>query len=386
MLDAIVLGLGAMGSATLYQLAKRGRSVLGIDRHSPPHALGSSHGDTRVTREAIGEGVMYSPLALRSHAIWREIEAATGEPLLATCGCLVLSSRSDRAVCHVPGFYDNTLAAARRHGIAHETLAPEAVRERFPQFAVRDDAIAYYEAGAGFVRPEACIEAQLRLAERSGARIHRNEAVRAFEDRGDHVGVATDRSEYRARTLVVTAGPWLPGLLPGRWSRFFRVTRQTLFWFGIEPPIERFTAPRFPVFIWELPGESQPIYGFPALDGAQGGLKVATESTDATTTPAEVDREVSAAEWRDVFDRLVAPYVKGLRRECVRATTCLYTMTPDSHFVIDRHPAMPSVWIVSPCSGHGFKHSAAIGECVAQAVSGEALGIDITPFAFSRFG
>src|SRR5687767_2891266 len=182
--DAIVLGLGAMGSATLYQLAKRGMNVLGIDRHSPPHVFGSSHGESRVTRQAIGEGERYTPLALRSHEIWREIEAASGESLLTVTGGLVISSRSERATCHVPGFFDNTVRAARTHGIAHETLEAHEIRARFPAFAVEDDAIGYYEPGAGFLRPEACVRAQLTLAERLGATIHRDETVLRFARRG----------------------------------------------------------------------------------------------------------------------------------------------------------------------------------------------------------
>jgi sarcosine oxidase len=249
-----------------------------------------------------------------------------------------------------------------------------------------DNAIGYYEPGAGFLRPEACVRSQLALAERMGARVHRDERVLRFAASGSSVTVSTTRDEYTASRVIVCAGPWLAELLEPALSKHFRVTRQAIFWFAIDGPVEPFEPGRFPTFIWELPRRSQPIYGLPAIDGAHGGLKVATETLEATTTPEAVAREVAEAEWGPVFDDLVAPHVKGLRRECVRATTCLYTMTPDFHFVIDRHPSMPAVLVVSPCAGHGFKHSAAIGEAIARSITGEPAAIDLSSFGFGRFG
>ena len=367
--DAIVLGLGAMGSATLFQLAKRGIRALGVDRFSPPHALGSSHGDTRITRLAIGEGEEFTPLALRSHEIWREIERETGSSLLTTTGGLVISGAGPRATCHVPGFFENTLAAAKRHAIRHDLLDAGEIRRRFPAFAVRDDEVGYYEHEAGFLRPEACISAQLALAAHHGARVHRNETVLRFAGEKDRVRVWTDKGHYEARRLVVTAGPWLPGLLGDTWAGRFAVRRQVLFWFGAERAIERFAPGRFPVFIWELAGHGQPIYGFPAIDGPGGGVKIASEQHAEATTPDTVAREVGPGEARALFDSQVAPHFPDLSGECVKATTCLYTMTADCRFVIEPHPEIPGVIVASPCSGHGFKHSAAIGERLAALAS-----------------
>ena len=370
-LDAIVLGLGAMGSATLYQLAKRGVPAIGIDQFSPPHPFGSSHGDTRITRLAIGEGEEYTPLALRSHEIWREIEAETGRDLLTTTGGLIVSSAGPRAACHVPGFFANTLAAARRYGIRHDLLDAAEIRRRFPPFAVRDDEVGYYEHDAGFLRPEACIAAQLLLAERHGAAIHRGEKVLRFSEERGVVRLSTDLGEYRARRLVVTAGPWLPGLLGQTWAGRFTVRRQALFWFAAKRSAGRFEPGRFPVFIWELAGHAQPIYGFPAIDGAGGGIKIASEQHETATTPETVDREVGPGEAHALFQAQVRPYFPDLSGECVKAVACLYTMTADCGFVIEAHPLMPSVIVASPCSGHGFKHSAAIGERLARICSGE---------------
>jgi sarcosine oxidase len=383
-LDAIVLGLGAMGSAALYQLAKRGGKVLGIDRFSPPHALGSTHGDTRITRQAIGEGEQYTPLVLRSNEIWREIEGRTAAELLTVTGGLVISSAAPHALCHVPGFFDNTVAAARKFGIEHELLDAAQVRARFPQFAVRDNEFAYFEPGAGFLRPETCVAAQLSLAEVHGAAIRREEQVLRFSETGSGVKVETDRGTYRANRLVVTAGPWIAGVLDHACARHFSVTRQVLHWFQVRAPIERYEAGRFPVFIWELQASRQGIYGFPAIDGAGGGVKVASEQNEKRTTPEAVVREVAELESRVMYDTLVAGNLPDLAPDCVRSVACLYTTTPDGHFVIDRHPEMASVIIASPCSGHGFKHSAAIGESLAELALQGGSTLDLGAFTFSR--
>jgi sarcosine oxidase len=383
--DAIVLGLGAMGSATLYQLAKRGMRVLGVDQFSPPHDQGSSHGDTRVTRLAIGEGERYTPLARRSHEIWRDIERETGADLLTQSGCLIISSSGQRAMCHVPGFFENTLAAARKFGIRHELLDAAEIRKRYPAFNVGDDEIGYFEAEAGYLRPEACVAAQLQLAERLGATIHRNERAIRFSEQGDRVRLTTDRDSYEAGRLVVTAGAWLPELAGERFARLLKVRRQVIFWFDVKKSIGDFESPRFPVFIWELQADGYAIYGFPAIDGPHGGIKVATEQLEAETNPGEVERTVSQEEIQTMFKNSVAPWLPGIANRCVKSLICLYTMTPDFHFLIDRHPDVPGVIVASPCSGHGFKHSAAIGEALAKMLRGESNLLEHGAFGLARF-
>ena len=383
--DTIVVGLGAMGSAALYHLARKRGRVLGIDRFSPPHALGSSHGDTRVTRLAIGEGGHYTPLALRSHALWRELEAESGDDLLTTNGGLIISSAEATSHTHVEHFFANTLAAARRYGIAHELLDAAEIRRRFPQFKVSDAEQGYLERDAGFVRPERCVAAHLRQAELRGATLHRDETVVGFHGTASGVTVTTDRGVYAAATLIVAAGAWLPGLLGRELARPFTVYRQTLFWFEIEGPGSRFAVERCPIFIWELKGRQQGVYGFPAVDGERGGVKIATEQFAEATDPDAVRRIVTDEEIRAMYADYVVPYISGVGSQCLKAATCLYTVTPDFGFVIDRHPAAERVLLVSPCSGHGFKHSPAIGEALAEIATGSAPCVDLTPFALSRF-
>jgi sarcosine oxidase len=382
--DTLVLGLGAMGSAALLQLAKRGQNVAGIDQLSPPHNLGSSHGDTRVTRLAIGEGAHYTPLVMRSHELWREIEKETGRDLLTTTGGLIISSRSTTSRMHVQDFFGTTVAAAERYGIVHEILDARTIRQRFPQFAIHDDEIGYYEREAGFLRPEACVGAQLALAEKHGAAIHRNEKVLGFEETGTGVAVRTDKQAYAADRLILSIGAWLPQLIGSKHAQPFKVRRQMLFWFAPKGPIAPFEFGKFPVYIWEIQGRPQAIYGFPAIDGERGGIKVATQQYETETTPGDVDRTVSNAEARAMYD-YIAPYLPGFSDKCVKAVVCLYTVTPDAEFVIDTHPEMRRVVIASPCSGHGFKHSAAIGEALAETVTQGKSRLDLSAFKFSRF-
>jgi len=365
MYDVAVIGLGAMGSAAAWQAAKRGAKVLGIDQFRPPHALGSSHGDTRITRLAIGEGEQYTPLVLRSNEIWREVERETGEELHVVTGGLIISSPATRATTHVANFFGNTLAAARRFGIEHQLLDAAGIRRRFPQFAVRDNEAGYFEPGAGYLRPERCIAAQLKLAAARGAELHLDERVQAIEDRAGHVRITTDGGTYEAKQAILSMGAWLPGFIEPELARKLTVTRQALFWFTPRGDIREFEAPRCPVWIWELQESNQGIYGFPAIDGAAGGVKVATEQFLRTTTPESIDRDIGDEEKRALHRELIAPHIPGLSDRCVKAAACMYTATPDFQFWIDRHPGMPNVVIVSACSGHGFKHSAAIGEKTA---------------------
>ena len=251
--DTIVIGLGAMGAASLYQLAKRGRKVLGIDRYAPPHAFGSSHGDTRITRLACGEGAQYTPFARRSHEIWRELEAQSGRQLLVQNGLLVISGPGPRAAPHGhANFLDETISIARRNGVAHETLTDRDIRARFPAFNITDGDRGYFEPEAGVLRPEECVRVQLALAQKSGATIHTGETVMRFDPREGRVDVVTDRGSYRADTVVVAAGPWIPELLPQR-AGVFTVRRQLLAWFRIAAQPDLYRPERFPVWYWQIP-------------------------------------------------------------------------------------------------------------------------------------
>jgi sarcosine oxidase len=382
--DVIVVGLGAMGSASLYHTARSSKRVLGLDQFVPPHPFGSSHGETRITRLAIGEGIAYTPFAIRSHELWREYEKEFNEQMLFQVGGLILGNRQTTGRFHNKvDFLGTTIEAAQRHGIRHEMLSSSEIRARFPQFNVENEESGYYEYEAGYLNPEVCIRAQLSLAQKYGASLQYGERVSSIKET-PHGGVEviTNAGRYTAEQIIVTAGPWLQKLLPERFSEF-RVTRQVLHWFSIGERYDLFTPDRCPIFIWSFSDTEGGIYGFPAIDGAGGGVKVASETYAESVDPDNVSREVSPLELERFFDTHISRHMPHLAKPCIRHTTCLYTVTPNSDFAIGRLPHMPQCLVVSACSGHGFKHSAALGEAVAQLVTTGTSKLTIAPFALS---
>ena len=384
--DTIVCGLGAMGSAAVYQLAKRGNRVLGLDRFSPPHDNGSSHGESRIIRQAIGEGAEYVPLVLRSYELWREIEKAAGRELLTITGGLTLESRDNEAVMHGRrDFLDQAIRCAKKFQIRHEILETADIRKRYPQFAVTDER-AYFEYETGFLRPELCIEAQLQLARKHGAVVQTHEPIVSVGNRADSGAmVQTSRGAYCAEKVIITAGPWIAGFLTPAYAQLFKVHRQVMYWFDIrEDCRSRFAPPGLPIFIWIFAkGGEFGFYGFPTLDGKT--IKIATEQFTALSDPDHVQRAVSMEEAQSMYKDYVQGRLPGISDRCRAAASCLYTVTPDSNFVIDVHPDNDRVIIASPCSGHGFKHSAAIGEALAELVIDGKSQIDISSFNMRRF-
>ncbi len=382
--ETIVIGLGAMGSAAVYQLSKKGNKVLGIDQFSPPHNIGSTHGDTRITRQAIGEGEEYVPLSLRSYEIWNELEKKTAKQLLTITGGLIIGNDTGNFFHGNNKFLQTTIATAKKFNISHSVLSAVELRKRFPQFRIEDSDIGYYEDYAGFLRPESCVEAQIELARQQGARINLNEEVKQLIPKSDgSVKVITNKAEYHANKAIVSAGPWISKFFP-EYAELFKVYRQVLYWFDIKDDITPYLPENFPIFIYVGSGEDD-IYGFPAIDGRHGGLKVAFEEHLTDTTPDKVNREVSKEEIETAYNKYVAKHLPGLSKKCIKAISCLYTVTPDSKFIIDTHPKHQQIIIASPCSGHGFKHSAAIGEALSElAIDGKS-HFELVAFKIDRF-
>jgi sarcosine oxidase len=384
--DTIVCGLGATGSAAVYQLAKRGNHVLGFERFSPPHGNGSSHGESRIIRQAIGEGEEYVPLVLRSYELWREIESETGKELLTIAGGLTLESQKSEAVMHGRcDFLDQAIRCAKKFHIRHEILETADIRKLYPQFAVTDER-AYFEYETGFLRPEVSIEAQLHLARKHGAVVQTDETVVSIESRADsEVMVKTSRGAYCAEKVIVTAGPWISRFLPPAHAHLFKVYRQVMYWFDIrEDSRSTFLAPEFPIFIWICAkGGEFGFYGFPTLDGTT--IKIATEQFKTITDPDHVQRAVGMEEKQSMYKAYIEGRLPGISARCGTAASCLYTVTPDSNFVIDVHPDNDRIIIASPCSGHGFKHSAAIGEALAEQVIDGKSTMDMSSFSLKRF-
>ena len=292
--DVIVVGLGAVGSAATLHLARQGKRVVGFDTWSPPHSNGSSHGETRITRLAIGEGEEYSPLAIRSHELWREFEREAGVDLLVQCGGLIISNRVEAKESHgVPAFLDNTIRAARKYNIPHETLSARRHPQALPAIQRRRPrgrllrAVGRLPARRGLHR--GATEAG---AEAAAPSCNTDTPIKLFRPASGGVEVVTAAGEaYQAEQLLVCAGAWLPGLLKldPPYHDLFKVTRQVMHWPEAPEPQERFMPPAFPVFIWEPAGRPQPIYGFPQISRG-GGVKMATEGKDYVD-PDRVERD-----------------------------------------------------------------------------------------------
>lgn len=369
--DVIVAGLGAVGAAAAWQLAARGVRVLGLDRLRPPHGFGSSHGETRITRTAIGEGEHFVPLVRRTDALLEGLEERFGTPLALRCGGLFIGAEGGTTEMHGrPGFIAATVKAAQRFGVPHEVLSPDEVRLRFPAFSPAESDLCYYEPGAGMLFPEKCLEAKLAAAAEAGAELRFDEPLLDWEATPSGVRVTTASGAIEAGELVIAAGGWAPGLAQGRLGGA-TLLRQLLHWLPPEDPAI-YAAGRCPVFIWAHGGTSEDcFYGFPLVPGAEShGVKIAGENfSRSSPDPDSVDRDSRPEETAALFAGHLSGRMQGLGSTALKRAVCLYTATPDAGFVLDRMPGAANVTLVSACSGHGFKHAAAVGEQVAALVA-----------------
>ena len=372
--EVIVLGLGAMGSAAAMHLAARGPRVLGVDQFRPPHDRGSSHGGTRMIRQAYGEGAAYIPLVVRAYELWEKLERDAHMQLLFVTGGLILGSRNGQMVARAA-------AAADAHGIAYEALTGREVQARFPAVVPLPGEVALLESRAGYLLPEECIRAQLRIAAAHGAELRFEEPVLSWTAEAGRVEVRTAHSSYTAERLVIAAGPWahatLGSVVP------LQVTRQVMAWIQPIGGIDAFLPTRLPVFLSES-DDGRPAYGFPAIDGPSGGVKAAVHGSANVCTPETVDRSIRAEDRAEIL-RKVSRRMPALAGEIVKAQTCLYTMTPDEHFVIGPHPEHPAVSIACGFSGHGFKFAPVVGEILAELAMHGTTSYPIAIFSPLRF-
>ena len=346
--DTIVVGLGAHGSAAAYHLARRGHSVLGLDRFARGHTLASFGGLSRIIRLSYYEHPSYVPLLRRAWDLWRELERDTGEALLTQTGGLYLGSPDGELVA-------GSLASARAHCLEHEVLDNAELARRYPVFDLDPEWIGILDAQAGWLAPERCVETHLRQAERHGATLRFAEPVERWEQDAGGVRVTSGAGTYRARHLVIAAGSWLPRLLPELAPHLW-VERNVLFWF--EPRGEHEAFARLPVYI--VQDTDRLYYGFPY--DAENGLKMAGLHFGDRVDPDTIDRAPGSQDEERVraWLRRRMPLANGERR---RAQVCMYTNSSDRHFIIDREGP---VTFASACSGHGFKFASAVGEILAD--------------------
>ena len=372
--DAIVVGLGAMGSATLFHLARRGLSVLGLEQFSPGHQFGSSHGDSRIIRETYFEHPLYVPLVQRAHELWRELEEASGTPLMTITGGLMIGPPDGSVV-------SGTLRSAREHGLPHEILTPSDLHERFPAFELEGDVVAVMDPRAGYLDPEACNTAHIDAARTAGAEARFDEPVLEWTPDGDRVRVRTQNGSYTAAHLVLAGGAWTKSLVR-ELGLPLTIERQTVFWFESDNLNTDYHTADFPIYAYEYKA-GHICYGFPRLPR---GMKASVmHSGELADNPESVRRVVKGDEVKPLRDALRPVLPQLAEAEVRESSVCIFTNTPDHDFVIDFHPEHRQVLISSPCSGHGFKFASAIGELQADLITGGNSRFDLSPFRANRW-
>ena len=371
--DAIVVGVGGMGSAATYHIAARGLDVLGLERYDVPHDVGSSHGVTRIIRKAQYEHPAYVPLVRRAYDLWRDLEERAGRDLLRVTGGIDAGPPESTV-------FEGSLRSCEEHGIDHEVLSASEVNERFPGYDLPDDHRAVYQPDGGFLVPEQCIVAHVEAAQAEGADVRAREAVADFEPLSDGgVRVTTGKGTYEADRLVVTAGAWAPKLVPE--LRDLAVPeRQVLAWLQPTAP-ESFDAENFPVFVHAA--DDGHYYGFPRHDVP--GFKFGKfNHLGETVDPDAMDREP-----RPEDERLLRAYAERYFPDGAGSTmklaTCMFTNTPDEHFVIDRLPDRPQITVGAGFSGHGFKFASVVGEVLADLSVDGRTDHDVDLFRLGRF-
>ena len=377
--DAIVVGLGVMGAATVAELARRGRRVLGLEQFPLPHARGSSQGGTRIIREAYFEHPLYVPLVQRAYEQWQALERRTGRRLLIPTGGLTIGPPDGRLVA-------GALASARTHGLPHEILDAADVTRRHPVVRIPDGAVAVFEPRAGVLLAARGVAALLDVARADGAEVRDGVVVDGWEADGDGVRVTVAGETFHANRLVLAAGPWLPALVPAL-APLLRVERNVVHWFRPEADtaagVRAYGPEGLPVLVIEDRPEHL-LYALPSIresgSDVEDGVKFARHHggvvgpIDALEPPAAADAAAIGAD--------VARYLPGLRGAPIRSAMCPYTNTPDGHFLIDRHPGHRAVILVSPCSGHGFKFAPVVGAIAADLAADVNVHGNLPPFAF----
>jgi sarcosine oxidase len=378
--DCIVLGVGGFGSGALYHLARRGARVLGIDQYGMAHDRGSSHGETRIIRKAYFEHADYVPLLQHAYLLWRELESETARQLLHQVGLFIAGLPECESV-------SGTLAAARQHNLPVERLLPHEAARRFRGYRFPEEFSIVYESEAGYLEVENCVAAHSRAAQARGAELRWNEPVLGWKSDGSEICVTTTQGRYYASRLIIAAGPWASRALAAEnagpvgspWPELLRVVRKPVFWFSA--PDEFDVAAGNSTFFFETPAGQ--FYGFPRLDGQT--IKLAEHTGGASVAdPATVDRSIYPDDLERVT-QFASRHLPQIAAQPARHSMCLYTKTPDSHFIVDRHPQFANVVIAAGFSGHGFKFTSVLGQALADLAADGHTPLPVGFLSLERF-
>jgi sarcosine oxidase len=370
--DVVVVGLGAMGSASLYALARRGRKVLGIDRFQPGHQLGSSYGESRLIRMAYYEDPVYVPLLRLAYEAWRQFESHTGEQVMTITGILEAGVTGSELV-------EGSLRSSRQHDIPYELLPPAQVNKRFPAFSIPSDWHCIFQPDAGILQPEKAIGLLIKAARELGAATALGTRVARVLPVADHVEVQLQSGEtIEAASAILAVGAWIQDLAPELGSKM-RLTRQPSMWF--EPRDKKLVRPpSMPVFFFQTPEDF--IYGFPDFRGS--GVKAGSHLPCGELTTADEFRDAVSHRERQHLERLMDRYIPAAAGRVRDTHVCIYTRSPDEHFALGLHPRAPQIVLASTCSGHGFKFASIFGEIIADLATSRATDKPIDFFRPSR--
>ncbi|WP_298858821.1 N-methyl-L-tryptophan oxidase [uncultured Gimesia sp.] len=372
LVDYLVLGLGGMGSSALYHLSKRGLNVLGMEQFGVAHDRGSSHGDTRIIRKAYFEHPNYIPLLQRAYELWRELEQESGKSLFNPCGLMVAGPPDGEVIQGVH-------QASRLYDVSVENISTMDVTDRFPGFQIPPGFEVTYEPEAGFLFVEECVRTQIKCALSQGAEVNLNEKINSVVIHDQSIEVRTDTQHYSASGMIVTAGAWSSSCLQ-ELNLPLEVVRKLLFWNRVKQPVYNLDSGNGG-FFFDMPyGE---FYGFPSLDGKT--IKLAEHTGGETVVdPGKLNRELMADD-ATLVSRFINEVMSELEPIPKRHATCMYTRTPDGHFIVDRHSRNPAVVYGAGFSGHGFKFASVIGEILADLATQGTTGHPIDFLSASRF-
>lgn len=370
--DVIIVGCGAAGAGAALSLGRSHHRTLVLEQFRLNHLFGSTHGESRIFRTSYHEGRLYVPLSLRAQELWRSLAPPSRGPLIQTTGGLYVGSPDSPLVA-------GAVASAEHFSLRHEVLSSTQVHDRFPAFTLSKDEVGFWEPAAGWIRPDMALEAMVAEAAGHGAKFHFQEPVTRWNPNDGRVLVETPSGSYRGKTLILCAGPWSSRLVP-ELAPSLTLERQVVYWL---PPKDRagdHVPGRMPVFLWQT-GEGRGFYyGVPDLGG---GVKVGSDVGRPIHTPEEAVAPPKDEEYAPVRD-FIADRLPGLDPTRPRAEPCLYTNSPDRHFLVGPHPRWGNVVILSACSGHGFKFAPAVGELAAHLATGQPTADLPTEFDPSR--
>ena len=352
--DVAIAGLGGIGSAIAAHCRARGASVIGLEQFGPAHDRGASHGRTRMIRQAYFEDAAYVPLVLRSYELWRKLEEQSHETLLRVTGVLSVGRQDSEIIC-------GTRRAAAQHGLAVKELSRQQILERYPSLKLLKDEVALFESDGGVLDPERAVQTQLKMAEEAGAELRFQTTMRRWEAKGDGIQLhLMDGTQLSAQCLILSLGPWFKETLEAL-GVAMRVQRNVQAWFS--PATLDYNADRFPPFLLDRAGLPAPLYGFPDFGD---GIKAAFHGAGQLTTADELDRDIDMTRDVEPIVQAMESWMPGSAATFREAKPCMYSLTPDGNFVIDRHPAHPNVILCGGFSGHGFKFAPVIGEIAAD--------------------